>query len=812
MAIFIDDIRFAHDWADVNLDDNPNLIANPFFEITAFINGYMQIAVDATVDNEIQFAPDGFVDSSYITMVNGGGDFREFDAGDSINILGSPTNDGQYTVVEKFDDSTIRIDSNLTSELSTASTYVQVFRTYDSAIYKYGLMENSDTNNFTSNIDSSLNSFYIESDSISSNGVPLGVNQSWLSENDSLSVNLGSSNGNTSSPTYGRQGFTIIHKFLFHPFYGHAQVKDSPPNYFVNDNALKYGFNILLKPFANSLSNFQELTFDANLGNTGWFNERYNTGQTKYSISDIVYTKVSDSSVVSGIQLTDADQTHVKIDIQNVTDSPFTGGSSRAFVAINYIPQNSGEYRDLPEYLNNNLYLDRAVNDHGAGGVAGDFARYIENFTVTEAVLGTTLILEFDVNLSSGDFAELFSKEQPEYLISVGVHDPNKDIFQGDGVTLIADCQPFSINLGLANLTTCVEENFYQHYDEITDPEPIFNTDCFFKEDEFVLKKRVKIDSSESQYEPLLKSISAGVRITKVLTGEQVDLYSYSYDASLDPLVNGMPVIDSFVSTGYQVDPGQKLSRFTIKRDLTADTVDCWFYDLQIPAIVRWEFWEDNNIIPNDLFLATEENNNLNNNWDVKDQFGYTLNVFTRFIVEIDGTNYASETDTQIDILNYDEGLDYTPFTFEVFDSNGNLLDPNCILGFEKVTVKACTDYIGGGIQPLIDEVELVLRVEPTQNGGHFVSTRFSTVIETENTFFDSLDDLLLPNLATKTLTGTTYCIEACLNSDQLPDFNSFDLTARIYDSRGDAKPVGAKELEDGECKLMEDGSFKIID
>ena len=152
-----------HDWENVGNPGSASLIGNSYCKIFARIIGFTHVAVDATADNEIQFAPDGFVSSDYIQMVNGGGDFREFEAGDSINILGSTSNDGTYTVLEKFDDSTIRIDSNLTSELSTPSTYVQAFRDHDSATFKYGLIENEQSAGFASNVDGSIQQWYLES-------------------------------------------------------------------------------------------------------------------------------------------------------------------------------------------------------------------------------------------------------------------------------------------------------------------------------------------------------------------------------------------------------------------------------------------------------------------------------------------------------------------------------------------------------------------------------------------------------------------------------------------------------------------------
>ena len=448
MAIFFDEISFSNNY-EGTVNQSPALVGNVYCGIVAKITGFIHISVDATTDNEVAFAPDGLTEISYIQMVNGGGDFSEFQAGDIVNVTASTSNTGSYTVLEKIDDSTIRVNANLTNEISS-SAYVRVFRTYTTGEFRYGLSENEDQENYISKIDGSLQRFYFPAVVFSSTsaGVPIGVNKSWLTANDEVFIILGAPNSTIGSNLYGRQTFEIYHTFYFLPFLPHVNTT-SIPNYFLDDRCLKYEFNILLKQTENALSNFQEASNSESLGNTGFLNERLNTGQTNYSVDSVVYTKISDSSVVDAVQLTDSDGTRVTIRIENTADTPFTTNTI-GFVWLHYVPQNESEYKQLPTYLEDNLYADTARAANGSGAASSAFSRHISNFTVTNTSSSICTFV-FDVNLSAGDFAELFSKENPEYVIVAGIQDRSKTILNGDGVTLLVDKREFEIQLGLAD-------------------------------------------------------------------------------------------------------------------------------------------------------------------------------------------------------------------------------------------------------------------------------------------------------------------------------------------------------------------------
>jgi hypothetical protein len=132
------------------------------------------------------------------------------------------------------------------------------------------------------------------------------------------------------------------------------------------------------------------------------------------------------------------------------------------------------------------------------------------------------------------------------------------------------------------------------------------------------------------------------------------------------------------------------------------------------------------------------------------------------------------------------------------------------ILGYDKTKIVAKMVYHGSQT-PTVDDIEWVIRLEPKDNGGRNVSTRFSSVIPmTSDTQFISFDT---SNLVIKTMTGSGYLSEffatLVIDNNLLPTFAEYDITARLYtlpsiDSSG--CNVDGFIYEDDDCMIFEDG------
>ena len=175
MAIHVTSIQHAREQIS---GSSYSLRGNVFDKITTTIDFYAQKLVDATVDNEIEFAVDGFGSLDYIQMVNGGGDFADFQIGDPIVVFGG-VNGGTYTIIGKPDDSTIQVNAALTNVVEN-SVIIYVNYVQNAVDFQFGLVENNEPISFVSKTSNDVNRYKIDFANASFQSMtPVGAYKSW---------------------------------------------------------------------------------------------------------------------------------------------------------------------------------------------------------------------------------------------------------------------------------------------------------------------------------------------------------------------------------------------------------------------------------------------------------------------------------------------------------------------------------------------------------------------------------------------------------------------------------------------------------
>ena len=146
----------------------------------------------------------------------------------------------------------------------------------------------------------------------------------------------------------GQQQFRIIHEFYITPFFLSAQYTDLQngvaPSYFLNAECLKFIFRIEAGEDLSNPNSFQfSQTLDVS-GNSGWFNESFNSGYTDYSVKSISYEDDISTAAVPGIQLS-SNKTRIKIIIENTISSPFLNNNTDFTANFSYLPEFQTEYQ-----------------------------------------------------------------------------------------------------------------------------------------------------------------------------------------------------------------------------------------------------------------------------------------------------------------------------------------------------------------------------------------------------------------------------------------------------------------------------------
>lgn len=776
------------------------LKGNLFNKCTATININAYKLIQATSSNDVQFGPTGYGALNCIKLLSGNGGFSEFDIGEEIAISGTSSNNGTCIIIEKISNNVIRTTSIFTPETSSAC---EIKGNYDFTAleFQYGLIENNEAINFLSKIDGNVMKYKKDTVTTSHTSMTaVGVYSSWKWHNSYPTIKEIS----PATSSYG-QDFEIIHTFYIHPLFLYNNTLTTPPTWFDSTSCLKYVFSVKCKFYPASTEGvlYKEFSLGGS-GNTGWLNENYNTGITNYSISGLTFKRVSDLSTVDGVLLEAGDKTRVSFAIDN-TDSIFSNGNTKIKVHIMNVPFDTDEYIDTLTEGDVNFTFDTALNTLGSAAVNGEMSLCIDDFTCTY-VSANQATVQFDVNLDPADVSRINGYDTKKYFIAVSVCDHTKSINNTDSVTLSVDYEEYAISTGEDGVVTEDTWDLFDHTKFVS--QDVNAQEEAFSEDELLSVLLLKVDGNNTTYAPSLRSFEVGVRLKNTITGDSINLDRFYLDVSGNPIVNGLQFVNQSVPRGHQAMSSEVFKSILIERDLGLDATNEWYYRITFPFLVGWEDWENNTSIPTDFFDTSLENNGLNNEWAHLESADYETQVFCNVVVRMNGVDYEYNLNKIIKAYTYESNpTEWANPNIKTYDMAGNEITPY-ILGYDKTVVICEFEKVMPG--PIGDtDFEIVMRLEPKDNGGRNVSTRLSSVFEiTSATQWESYNS---SNKVMRSISGSLYRGKAVIDHNQLQNYGEFDITARIYDLTA-VSIDGAKLQENGDFKLQENGDFKLLE
>ncbi len=828
MGVFIESLNVYKElstapvnWALVNKKDRIRI------EIAFNVKTY---AIASTSNTWIAENTDGYLGTHWLTSDLP--DFQEIRIGDTIQIYDvSAAANQTFTVTDKLSNSEIQLNTaylatTAVHDISLNNHYISVTTPITAIKYNWNFKENDASTDYFSYIDGSEQMLVVREIAA---GTPGTIDMEFLG---ALDYQLGSATAEgiaLSSTSVYTSRFKIIHHTIVDAVTLHSQYDNylagiSEP-YFLNLKCLKFLYKIQAAYVYTDPNWFQVFEDDETLGNSGDFNENFNTGLTNYS-SSIAYQDITPVSIPA-LELTPDEQSFI-ITIDNTTDSPFSATNTKIVLGFEKVPSAASEYRNdngtgtTNRTAYQNFVLDFLKQTEGAASINGDnYGTGYQVFKSVEVlfVSASQLLISGSIIFGSDALARLEESDSPRYIISVQVQDHTLDTDSSDLVTLKSDQQEFYSNTSTPGLIVNAK-SFLRHPDFDFTTQSITDL-VVFPEDNIACQNLFYIDrAAYPTQEIVLKTIRSRYKVKNTSTLEEFTLDGYSANVGTSLIVGGYQQINISVDRPYLIPSGEPQKKIIIRRRSDIDDSDKKWFEMIMPTIIGWEYWQVLSGANTDFYDTGEPNNGLNKDWF---HYNYLLpnwNIYEELKVtfEVDGVLNTYIDEKQIQVKYYNEGA-IKPWVLnwiKFYDINDNLLfdainNRWLLLGYTQFKIVA--EFENGSARDAAN-LSTEFKFEVFEEGGATGSWRYSSSNNTPDadTIFRSINnDELIDDVYVSGMSSDKVTATALIEGTLMPNKFKFKASARIYDyERIDGS--FEKITEDGEVKVTEDLIIKVTE
>jgi hypothetical protein len=808
MGIIIKDIKYENelktgdvDWLLANVGDK--IICTITFEVSDY-------AVASSKNPFIYNNRDGYVGLGWLTSKKP--DFANFKIGDTVDVRNyvANTSYGTFTIINKQGNNAIQLNSDIPSLTpaynNSAPDGLVTLQTPITAVrYKYNYVENSDTPIFTSKVDGTVQELIIkEVDGSNTTYFPMEFLGNKPYQIGSARIK---GNGISSSPYYKTE-FILEHTMFITPFMLKDQWTDiknnTPPSYFLNNKCLRHIFEIQGGREYTDPNYLQETFETGIIGNTGWFNENFNTGLTNYTVDSVTY-KRPDTTVIDAIELV-ATETTVEVVIKNTVDTPFSNTNTKFVLNICKAPADENEYTNNTNTLAENFLFDRKLCTLGGASVNGD--NYGTDYQILKGITSTFISsseikITFNVAMDANVLANLNASEEARYMLWVAIQDHTLAVADADKVALLVDATDFFVDTTDPTMID-ITNKYLRHIESDPATEAVNNITAF-PQDEVVGYSLFYIDRNGRLTDDIsFSKITLKIKAKNSITLDEFDLDTYEADLSTLTKVNTNPYVDLIVNRNFHIPTTEIRKAIRIKRRTDLDAGNKIYYETYFPFLMRWEYWEKIASANDDFFDINEPNNGLNEDWYRYSQ-GTNWDLYYEIIIKAkkNGGSLTFTKETIINTTDYDTNALWETESIRAYDTNNiQLYDgvnlKNYLLGYAKTRIEAKMTKTSGTVN--LADIVMVLDIETFEQGGVNGRRRISSMYEHDSdTWFESVDGTKKVKLS---LSGNTVTGEALINNTELPFVEKFKITARLYE-----KQQAGKLFQDGNEFNFEDGS-----
>jgi hypothetical protein len=597
----------AVNWALANVGDE--VVVETNFTVSTY-------AIASTDAPFILNNKDGYLPIGSTIWITGG-DFKDFRQGDTIQISNYTTGTltGTTTIVEKLSDNEIRIASNVgswTANQSGTQDVISVTIPITAVYYQWNFVENNEGVTFLSKTDGSEQIAVRTGLNAAGGGtnLPMTLLGNLDYQFDSVLID---ENSLTTTTIY-QSTFTIKHRTRVTPIMLAAQWDDLlagiKPDYFENQNCLKHIMRIEARYSATDPNRIQETLKEDILGNTGWFNENFNTNLTNYTTDSLSYNGGSDK-----LKLVTTVQTF-SFKVKNPTNSPFVSGSTNVRINLAKAPNDEDEYIGKNRTLRQNFVWEYAdltvatsptpVNGQAFGNTN---IQSLKNVIATRNS-ASEITISGQIEFGAGAKAVFEESAEPRYIIFVSIGDHTKTGASSDRVTLLIDKTPFFYATEFPNYLTFTS-TIIPHY--INELPGIFDEDLpIYEEDECVGYTTFEVNETAETL-PLTKQFIrvTGRIVADTESGTRFTLEEKTINVANSNYVNDYQLLQSTINTPFHV-PKDEIRKYF--KTLTID-VEIGAYQIAYPFLNRWEYWLSLQGVNSFFFDMNQPHNGYNNDW-----------------------------------------------------------------------------------------------------------------------------------------------------------------------------------------------------
>lgn len=754
--------------------------------------------------------------------------FINYEVGDTV-ILGNYvtfTDHGSATIIAKNNNGAIQLSSALGfgNDVVNAQFILSLANPITAMKYYYNFIENNEAVNFFSKVDGSEQLMAIETvDAATPGALPmLFLGPKPYQIGNATIEGFGIFDG-----YYYFSSFEIIHETFVTPLMLATQLLDAQnglaPTYFQNQNCFKYVYK--LDALYNYLDPNRLLTLTVNniQGDSGWFNERFNSGVTNYSIDDVNYSNAS-LAIIPKLELTQANQ-YVDITVKNTTDTPFVNGQTKFVLNFAKCPFDASEYQGNTRDQRENFVFDRAQSVLGAVVVNGELNAISPAMRVmmdVKAVFNSSseIVVSCRVNFGNDSFAIINESNTFYYMFWVTVENHILDTDSSDKVSLLVGPSEYYINTDDQTMVI-INNLFLRHFEEDPDTEGVSEPHVF-PNDEVIAFDRFHINTVGRENDTiLLKSLTMKVKAKNSVTLDEIILDVFSQDISTAPIINGWqwpnaPQAAFQLPRPFHIPVAEELRKhILIQRRDDLDSAGLVYYDAGFPFLVRWEYWLAQANNNGAFFDINEPQSGWNKFWHrYAGQANWGLYYEFNVVALKNGVTQSYTSENAIPSHNFGDNPDWTLENIKAFDPDTlvELFDgvKKYLQLFKDNLIQANFTYSGADA-PLLSDIAMNIRVEAFEEGGRDESRRISSVWVAGDTWFKSTDTSNKVVLSSFLPTGSARG-ECLLDGTQMPQKAKWTIYARLYDMR---QPVGAmcgimsRRQEDEICRLLENGNAR---
>lgn len=612
------------------------------------------------------------------------------------------------------------------------------------------------------------------------------------------------------------QKFSMVHTFRCVPISVYSDGAKRQPSSFSGINSSlytntfgvrssdRYGFE---GNFSNQVSGGALFPFKYELTpEIAVFSESYSGGTSRYSISNVVMVRTSDSEVTTKPLI--SEKFTVTFNINNTAYSPFSPANTKVKVGVENIPVNIPNTEDyIQTYLS-----DYVVATEGAGaatGVATGDAASITNYTCTRTS-NSVMAVSFDVEFSANAQTQINASGQKWFSIYCQTQDHTLDYTNSDRVVL-------SVFSGEGQDRILLDPITVNGTQFITSPYSDFSTGIDASEiDGFPVQLLVGSTQFQADW-----TNRTNLRIDKVsqllVLKNSSTLEEISLD-SADIPVNTFTLIDGeYPNSNYSVQKGFKIPstevRNLVEMSNVSDVSSVRTFEVRFPFFIRWEDYTEllMSEIPSSILDSNEPFDGRNYNVNrIDDLANWSLNYRITVASSEDGTTFSQDFDYTIPTTGYNAHPDVTARSITSYKPDGVTLQPTLSSGKQAINSVENTwiKYEATFSTPpsAISDFEIEIWAEAFENGGPVRIERISSI----NNLLSSswfTDTGAGDGLIVKSIDGSKAVGDCLVNFQKLSKFDNFRLYGKIFDPK---RPTEYLLAENGDNLVTEAGD-KII-